>query len=98
VPDLSNPTISIANPDSNWFGNSPVSGAFGGRVFNCENHNVSYPFPGLSAHSAYWSPQSSSLLNMANIVAGRYGAVGTVPALPIPPGPESTIPLGPGGI
>lgn len=98
VPGLSNPAYSLAYPDSDWFGNSPVSGAFGGQVFNCDDPGISYPFPGLAAHSAYWTPGSSSLQNMANIVAGNYGSVHTVPALPVPPDPESTTPLGPGGI
>lgn len=59
-----------------WFGNNPATGPFGGQGFDASKDPGQSFWPvDLSAHSSYWDPNSSSLFNMSHIVVGHYGPV-----------------------
>jgi Alpha/beta hydrolase len=86
VPRLppSDPVTAVTDPSAAHFGTNPASKAFGGQIFNADI-DPSQSFSAgidLSAHSAYWDPGSSSLLNMAHIVDGQYGSVSVGPQAP----------------
>lgn len=91
VPDL--PPADPAgwfNNYSGHFGNDPASPQFGGKDFAAtadpgrpSGFDPAY-YLSLKAHSSYWDPKSASLLNMARIVDGQYGAVTIVHPVPHP--------------
>lgn len=71
----------LQNPDASFYGANPATPAFGGQVFNANDvpgdpsaFNQAY-FDSFHAHNTYWSQGSSSLRNMAAIVAGKYSQV-----------------------
>jgi hypothetical protein len=85
VPRLppSNPVTALSDPSAAHFGTNPASKAFGGEIFNADiDPSRSFSGIDLSAHSSYWDPGSSSLLNMAHIVDGQYGSVSVGPQAP----------------
>ena len=96
VPDLPplNPVNALSG-NAAYFGTDPATSAFGGQVFNADI-DPSRSFSGLdfSAHSSYWDPGSSSLVNMAHIVDGQYGGV-MLQQLPSPASPGSVTDPGP---
>lgn len=56
------------------FGDDPCDTAFGARRFYVEDGPFYLTF---AAHSDYWTPDSKSLKNLANIVSGRYHDITT---------------------
>jgi Alpha/beta hydrolase len=85
VPRLppSDPVTALSDPGAARFGTNPASKAFGGQIFNADiDPSRSFSGIDLSAHSSYWDPGSSSLLNMAHIVDGQYGSVSIGPQPP----------------
>jgi hypothetical protein len=71
----------LENPDASYFGTNPATPAFGGNDFNANDvpgepsaFDLNY-FLSFHAHTTYWTQGSSSLRNMAAIVAGKYTQV-----------------------
>jgi Alpha/beta hydrolase len=85
VPRLppSDPVTALSDRSAAHFGTNPASKAFGAQIFNADiDPSRSFSGIDLSAHSSYWDPGSSSLLNMAHIVDGQYSSVSIGPQAP----------------
>src|ERR1700679_2529449 len=78
--------IGLLDPDATQFGIDPSTAPFGTRDFHVADGSA---WPPLKAHSQYWTPNSTSLQNMAHIVDGQYGQVLLASGQSVAPDPDT---------